>query len=134
MTSSQWRRETSAWASPRGTTIVQSSDRPRVQVAGAEKAYWRGASPGGSDGGQKGLRDVINRLGTEELARLRIGVGRPPGRMDSAAYVLSRFRPEEREVIDDAILRAADGVELWLREGLDAAMNRVNAPAGSVDS
>ena len=86
--------------------------------------------PGGSDGGQKGLRDIINRLGTEEFARLRIGIGRPPGRMDSAAYVLSRFRSEERETIDDAILRAADGVELWLRDGLDAAMNRVNAPSG----
>ena len=49
--------------------------------------------------------------------------------MDSAAYVLSRFRSEERETIDDAILRAADGVELWLRAGLDTAMNRVNAPA-----
>ena len=84
--------------------------------------------PGGSDGGQKGLRDIINRLGTEEFARLRIGIGRPPGRMDSAAYVLSRFRSEERETIDDAIVRAADGVELWLRDGLDAAMNRVNAP------
>ena len=84
--------------------------------------------PGGSDGGQKGLRDVINRLGTEEFARLRIGIGQPPGRMDATAWVLSRFRPEERETIDDAILRAADGVELWLRDGLDAAMNRVNAP------
>lgn len=84
--------------------------------------------PGGSDGGQKGLRDIIRHLGTEEFARLRIGIGRPPGRMDAAAYVLSRFRSEEREAIDDAIQRAADGVELWLRDGLDAAMNHVNAP------
>ncbi|HUG92670.1 MAG TPA: aminoacyl-tRNA hydrolase [Planctomycetaceae bacterium] len=86
--------------------------------------------PGGSDGGQKGLRDIINRLGTEEFARLRIGIGRPPGRMDAAAYVLSRFRTEEREVIDEAIQRAADGVEVWRRAGLEAAMNRVNAPEG----
>lgn len=85
--------------------------------------------PGGSAGGQKGLADIIRRLGTEQFPRLRIGIGRPPGQMDSADYVLSRFRKDEREDIEHALLAAADGVELWTRDGLPAAMNRLNAPA-----
>jgi PTH1 family peptidyl-tRNA hydrolase len=85
--------------------------------------------PAGSDGGQKGLRDTINRLGTQEFARLRCGIGRPPGQMDSAAYVLGRFRSNELDAIELAVQLAADGAEIWVRDGLDAAMNKVNAPA-----
>ena len=87
--------------------------------------------PGGSAGGQKGLADIILRLGTEEFPRLRIGIGRPPGRMDSADYVLGRFRKDERQEIEHAVLAAADGVEIWTRDGLAAAMNRVNAPGAT---
>ncbi|MBW3541594.1 MAG: aminoacyl-tRNA hydrolase [Planctomycetes bacterium] len=83
----------------------------------------------GSDGGQKGLRSIIQRLGSEEFARLRIGIGRPPGRMAATDYVLGRFTSEQREEIDHVLALAADGVERWLREGLDAAMNAVNAPS-----
>ena len=82
----------------------------------------------GSDGGQKGLRNIIERLGSQEFARLRIGVGRPPGRWNAADYVLSRFRRAEVEPMEDAILRAADGVEAWLRDGLQKTMNQINAP------
>lgn len=85
--------------------------------------------PGGSAGGQKGLADIIRRLGTEQFPRLRIGIGRPPGQMDSADYVLSRFRKDEREEIEHALLAAADGVEIWTRNGLAPAMNRLNARA-----
>ena len=82
----------------------------------------------GSSGGQKGLNDIIGRLGTEEFARLRIGIGRPPGRMDATNYVLGRFRPEEVETIEHAVVTAADAVEWWVRDGITAAQNRVNAP------
>ena len=82
----------------------------------------------GSAGGQKGLDDIIRRLGTREFARLRIGIGSPPERMDAADYVLGRFRNDEQELIDRAVQAAADGVETWIREGIEAAMNRYNAP------
>ena len=84
--------------------------------------------PSGSAGGQKGLLDIINRLGSETFPRLRIGIGQPPARMEASAYVLARFRADETEAIEHAVMLAADGVEIWVRDGLEAAMNRVNAP------
>ena len=82
----------------------------------------------GSAGGQKGLGDIINRLGTEEFCRLRIGIGRPPGRMNAADYVLRKFRRSEQEAIEQAVFSAADAAELWVRDGIEAAMNRYNGP------
>jgi PTH1 family peptidyl-tRNA hydrolase len=63
---------------------------------------------GGGHGGHNGLRDVLARLGTGAFGRLRIGIGRPPGNMDAADYVLATFRREERELIDAAIAEAAE--------------------------
>jgi len=83
----------------------------------------------GSSGGQKGLQNIIDHLGTQQFARLRIGIGRPPGRMDPAAYVLKKFSSEEREEIDVALHEAADGVVEWATGGVQAAMNAVNAPS-----
>lgn len=81
----------------------------------------------GSDGGQKGLRSVAQHVGTTEFARLRIGVGPlPPGR-DATAFVLSPFRPSEREKAGSGIERAADAVERALADGLEAAMDQYNA-------
>lgn len=80
----------------------------------------------GSSGGQNGIKNTIEHLGTQEFPRLRIGVGRPPGRMDAASFVLSRFRDDELEEMELAVLTAADSVELWLKEGVDAVMNRYN--------
>ena len=80
----------------------------------------------GSDGGQKGLRDIQAHLGTGDYGRLRIGVG-SPGEMDAADYVLSRFRPTERPPIDEAVPLAARAVLLWADRGLEACMNAVNA-------
>ena len=85
---------------------------------------------GGSAGGQKGLADTIRHLGTEEFPRLRIGIGRPPEQMDAADFVLSRFKKGEIKSIESAVVRAAEGVEIWIRSGLDRAMNQVNASAG----
>lgn len=82
----------------------------------------------GSDGGHKGLRDIIQQLGTDTFARLRLGIGRPPGQMDSADFVLSRFAKSEQPDVNHAIVCAADGVELWVRSGIVEAMNRVNVP------
>lgn len=80
---------------------------------------------GGSSGGHKGMTDVIRHVGTDEFSRLRIGIGK----VDPAAtveYVLSRFEPREREVIDTAIGTAADASECWLARGIEAAMNEYN--------
>jgi len=80
----------------------------------------------GSDGGQKGLRDIQNHLGTVEYARLRIGID-SPGQADAADYVLSRFRPTERPAIEEAIANAAQAVIYWVRNGIEASMNKYNA-------
>jgi peptidyl-tRNA hydrolase, PTH1 family len=83
---------------------------------------------GGSDGGQKGLRDIINHLGSDQFPRLRIGIGNQE-QADAADFVLTRFRNSERPVIDDALILASQAVAVWATQGLDVAMNRFNGPA-----
>ncbi|HKI16746.1 MAG TPA: aminoacyl-tRNA hydrolase [Isosphaeraceae bacterium] len=85
---------------------------------------------GGSDGGQKGLRDIAAHLGTDQFPRLRIGIGEQDG-VDAADYVLSRFRSAERPIIDDALILASQAVAVWVTQGIDAAMNRFNGPTPS---
>ncbi|MEO2089028.1 MAG: aminoacyl-tRNA hydrolase, partial [Gemmataceae bacterium] len=81
----------------------------------------------GSHGGQNGLRNIQEQLGTDEYARMRVGVGQPgPG--EAVDHVLSRFKPGERAVVEDAVAAAAAGVLVWLRQGVEACMNRVNGP------
>jgi len=80
----------------------------------------------GSSGGQNGLDDVISRLGTDEIPRLRIGVGPPPPGRDVAGYVLSRFTKDEQPIISEAIKRASDAATTWAELGLEAAMNQYN--------
>jgi peptidyl-tRNA hydrolase, PTH1 family len=80
----------------------------------------------GSAGGQKGLADIIQQLGTDSVSRLRIGVGQPPGRMSGADFVLQRFMDKEREIIDLSVQEAVAGLECWVRSGLEAAMNVIN--------
>jgi len=80
----------------------------------------------GSSGGQKGLEDILRRLGTEELPRLRIGIGIPPAGRDVAGYVLSRFTKEEQPEMADALERAAEAAAAWIELGLANAMNRYN--------
>jgi PTH1 family peptidyl-tRNA hydrolase len=81
----------------------------------------------GSHGGHNGLRDIQNHLGSAEYARLRIGVGAPEG--DQVDYVLGRFRPTERPVIEDALQRAVQAVVVWWMRGIGACMNEFNAEA-----
>jgi PTH1 family peptidyl-tRNA hydrolase len=71
---------------------------------------------GGGHGGHNGLRDVMARLGTANFHRLRLGIGRPPGNMDPADYVLSTFRPEERDAVDAAIARASELISRFVEE------------------
>jgi PTH1 family peptidyl-tRNA hydrolase len=80
----------------------------------------------GSAGGQKGLKNIIERLGSDEVPRLRIGIGPVPAAWDPADFVLSRFGADERPTIAEAIERAADGAECWVAEGILASMNRYN--------
>jgi len=70
--------------------------------------------------------DSVARLGGDEFARLRVGIGAPPEYMDAADYVLAKYTKQERTEIDLAIVRAADAVECWVREGTAACMNRFN--------
>ncbi|MCI0498805.1 MAG: aminoacyl-tRNA hydrolase [Planctomycetales bacterium] len=87
----------------------------------------------GSAGGHNGLKDIIARLGTDQFARLRVGIG-PSGSMDSADYVLSRFSAEEQGLIDQAVQTAAQAVLCWAGEGIETAMNRYNASTDSGDA
>jgi PTH1 family peptidyl-tRNA hydrolase len=83
---------------------------------------------GGGDNGHNGLRSVTRALGSRDYLRVRFGVGRPPGRMDAAAFVLKDFSAAERKELDLNVERAADAVEALLTEGLEAAQNVFHAP------
>jgi PTH1 family peptidyl-tRNA hydrolase len=85
--------------------------------------------PTGGSGGHKGLTDIIRRLGTQDFPRIRFGIGRPPGRMDPAAYVLQGFSPDELPAVEQTVARALKAVETWLTDGIDTAMNRYNGTA-----
>ncbi len=89
--------------------------------------------PSGSAGGQKGLQNIIDRLGTTEFPRLRIGIGRPREGMDTVNYVLQTFAKSERPVVDQAIDRAEMAVESWVNEGIEAAMTKFNRSDGAAE-
>ena len=82
--------------------------------------------PGGGAGGQKGLKSTIDRLGTQQFPRMRIGIGRPPGQMDAAAYVLQKFGSADQVELDFILRRAVEAIEAFVRDGLDSAMNQFN--------
>src|SRR5215212_6195094 len=84
------------------------------------------ARPAGSAGGHNGLKSIIGVLGTEEFARLRVGVGRGDARRDLADHVLATFDPDERTDVAEAVGRAADAAELFVAEGIAPVMNRFN--------
>jgi PTH1 family peptidyl-tRNA hydrolase len=84
----------------------------------------------GTHGGHNGLRDIQNHLGTTAYPRLRIGVD-APGQEDMVDHVLSRFKAGQRKVIEDAVSTAAQGVELWVRNGIQECMNKYNGEPGT---
>jgi PTH1 family peptidyl-tRNA hydrolase len=79
----------------------------------------------GSAGGHNGLADIIEKLGTDEFARCRVGIGQCPSAL-AVNYVLGRPEPQERPLLNQAILRARDAVLYWLQFGLDQTMNEFN--------
>ena len=83
--------------------------------------------PKGSSGGQKGLGDIIRCVGTDEIPRLRIGIGKPPEGWDVADFVLSKFSSKEKTDIEVAVRQAADAVADWVENGVDYCMNKYNA-------
>ena len=82
--------------------------------------------PGGGPGGQKGMASTIEQLGTKDFPRLRIGIGRPPGRMNPADYVLQNFARDEMKVLSEIVDRAADAALTFVTDGLNKAMNKYN--------
>lgn len=82
--------------------------------------------PNGGSAGQKGMASIIERLGTDVFPRLRLGIGHPPGQLDAADYVLQDFTNAERPVISETLNRAGEAALLFVREGLDTAMNQFN--------
>jgi PTH1 family peptidyl-tRNA hydrolase len=83
----------------------------------------------GSAGGQKGLADVIQKLGSEQFSRLRLGIGTPPAAWDVADFVLSRFSNQERDEIDVAVQIAVKGIEDWVTHDIQHCMNQYNGAA-----
>lgn len=81
---------------------------------------------GGGEGGHNGLRSISTSIGTKDYLRVRLGIGRPPGRMDAASYVLKDFNAEQRKELDFLLPAAVDAVDLLVQRGLTEAQNVVH--------
>ena len=86
---------------------------------------------GGGNGGHNGIRDISSAVGSPDYIRVRVGIGRPPGRMDAASFVLQNFSGTERETLPNLVSEAADAVELIAAEGLTAAQLKVHTASGN---
>lgn len=82
--------------------------------------------PSGGSSGQKGMSSILQQLATQDVPRLRLGVGRPPGRMDPADYILQDFSGGELKLLGPTLDRAVDAVLVFVTQGLEAAMNQYN--------
>lgn len=85
----------------------------------------------GSSGGQNGMKHILQRFGTQEINRVRVGIGRPPGRMNPADYVLLPFKGDEVITAIEVTDRAVKAIERWLMDGIEAAMNQYNGTGES---
>ncbi len=83
----------------------------------------------GGPGGQRGLSSILEKLGTKDIPRMRLGIGRPPGRMDPADYVLQNFSRDDLKSLSELLDRAADAALEFVVNGLTAAMNKFNGDA-----
>ncbi len=80
----------------------------------------------GSAGGHNGIKSIIQHTGTQEFWRIKVGVGEKPAHRDLADYVLGRFQGEEKEIMEEAFLDAADAAVVMMQDGIEAAMNQFN--------
>ncbi len=80
----------------------------------------------GSAGGQKGMKHIIEQMGTDKIARLRVGIGPKPERFDAANFVLAKFSKTEMPVLESAIEKAVQALDVYLSDGLEKAMNQFN--------
>jgi len=82
--------------------------------------------PRGGAGGQRGMASIMAKLNTQDFARLRVGIGRPPGRMDPSDYVLHDFDPPEEEILPEVLASAVDAIRMFLKDGIERAMSECN--------
>jgi len=82
--------------------------------------------PSGGSAGQKGMRSIIENLGSQDIPRLRIGIGRPPGQMDASDYVLQNFSKSQLEIIPFTLDKAVQAILAFITDGIETAMNTVN--------
>ncbi len=111
-------QQAAAWLKAPAENVIVVHDDLDVEVGRLK------VKRGGGHAGHNGLKDVDRALGTRDYLRVRIGIGRPPGRMAGKDFVLRRFTPAEREHIDVSIEEAADAVEQLVRDGLEPTQNR----------
>jgi len=145
-------RVAETWLRPGGAKLVLATPNSYMNVSGgpvSQLARFYGVAPdhivlvhdeldipfdtiklktGGGHGGHNGIRDVAKALGTPDFPRVRVGIGRPPGRQDPADWVLDPFSGTERAALPVLIADAADAVELLVGEGLLAAQQKHHAP------
>jgi PTH1 family peptidyl-tRNA hydrolase len=84
--------------------------------------------PQGGAGGQRGLGSIIAKLNTQNFARLRVGISRPPGRMDPSDYVLHDFDPPEEEMLPEVLKTAVEAIKMFIIEDIEKAMSKFNGP------
>jgi len=84
--------------------------------------------PSGGTGGQKGMESIVAQLGSQNFARLRVGIGRPPGRMDPRDYVLHDFDPPQQDDLPLLLDTAVEAIHSFVNEGIEQAMNTFNGP------
>ena len=80
----------------------------------------------GGSSGQKGMKSIIEQLVTEEFPRIRVGIGRPPGKMNSVDFILNKFRKSENNDLELILDKCADAVECFIKDGIETTMNRFN--------
>ena len=95
---------------------------------------WLRIRPGGGSAGQRGLASIIQQLGTQQFARIRIGIGRPPGQKAAADYVLQDFHDDEQDDLESILKTAGDAIRTFVQVGLTKAMNLYNGDQQKGDS
>lgn len=80
----------------------------------------------GGSSGQKGMESIISKLGRDDFPRLRVGIGRPPGRMDVTDFILKPFKPSERELLEMILIASSEAIESFIKDGIEKSMTAYN--------